>query len=378
MLLKSDVYRIVSDFFRTELARRQADALAVFETENEDDFFDRLPQEVRKTAFEKAATFFDYEPKEFSSFDLMVDFAYASYLKNRHLNFLTSGSTGVPKKCVHTEEMLREEANGVKDLFKPVKRIVSLVPSSHLYGCTFTICLPHVLRVPVKVLPALPTQPWEDLLQEGDLVTGFPLFWNYWLRAGNHFKPGIMALSSTAPCKDEIINDLFRAGLTNFVEIYGSSETGVIGTRTNAGSPFTIPDFWEISSRGNEIKIKRKSQSEWLLLPDEVDVIPPRQIRPLRRRDACVQVAGINVYPRHVEHILARHPAVKACRVRLMRPEEGERLKAFIVLNEGFSPDHVGIIRTYLSQKVTVHEMPRSFTFGKQLPVAALGKDTDW
>lgn len=61
-----------------------------------------------------------------------------------------------------------------------------------------------------------------------------------------------------------------------------------------------------------------------------------------------------------------------------MRPEEGNRLKAFIVLNEGFSQEHLGIIRTYLAQKLTVHELPRTFTFGTQLPVSHLGKDADW
>ena len=86
----------------------------------------------------------------------------------------------------------------------------------------------------------------------------------------------------------------------------------------------------------------------------------------------------MNVYPKRVEKVLASHPAVKACRVRLMRPDEGERLKAFIVLNEGYTPEHLGIIRTYLARRLTVHEYPRSFTFGESLPVSSLGKDADW
>ena len=99
---------------------------------------------------------------------------------------------------------------------------------------------------------------------------------------------------------------------------------------------------------------------------------------PLKRSDACVQVAGVNVFPKRVETVLSAHPAVKACRVRLMRPEEGERLKAFIVLNDGYSPGHLGIIRTYLGQRLTVHELPRSFTFGNELPVSSMEKDADW
>ncbi|MBR4356275.1 MAG: hypothetical protein IKP96_06925, partial [Elusimicrobiaceae bacterium] len=94
--------------------------------------------------------------------------------------------------------------------------------------------------------------------------------------------------------------------------------------------------------------------------------------------DGRVKVAGTNVYPAQVERILASHPAVKDCRVRLMRPEEGERLKAFIVLNEGYGPEHLGIVRTFLSQRLNVYEMPRTFTFGEVLPVTAAGRETDW
>lgn len=378
MLNRNDVKRMISDVLRTELARRQADALAVFETDNADELLSRLPHDILESASQKAAVLFGYGPRVFSSLELMTDYAYASFIKNRRVTFLTSGSTGEPKKCAHTVEMMEEEAFGTAALFKDVKRIVSLVPSSHLYGFSFTVTLPHALNVPVVTLPALPTQPWEKILQEGDLVAGFPLFWNYWLRAQNKFPAGVQALSSTAPCKDETIRGLYGAGVTRFTEIYGASETGAIAHRHQAGEPFEVFAFWDISLNGEQPQIKRLSQPDWLLLPDYVDLRHGRYLFPLRRSDACVQVAGINVYPKHVEDVLAAHPAVKACRVRLMRPEEGERLKAFLVLNDGYTPGHLGIIRTYLGQKLTVHELPRTFTFGAELPVSVLGKDADW
>lgn len=378
MLNRNDVKRMISDVLRTELARRQADALAVFETDNADDLLSRLPHDILESASQKAAVLFGYEPRVFSSLELMTDDAYASFIKTRRITFLTSGSTGEPKKCAHTVEMMEEEAFGAAPLFKDVKRIVSLVPSSHLYGFSFTVTLPHALNVPVAAIPALPTQPWEKILREGDLVAGFPLFWNYWLRAQNKFPAGVQALSSTAPCKDETIRGLYGAGLARFTEIYGASETGAIAYRHQAGEPFKVFSFWDISAPEGQPRIKRLSQPDWLLLPDHVDLQNERYLIPLRRSDACVQVAGINVFPKHVEQVLAAHPAVKACRVRLMRPEEGCRLKAFIVLSDGYTPEHLGIIRTYLAQKLTVHELPRAFTFGAELPVSVLGKDADW
>ena len=377
MLIKDDIKRMLGDLMRTELARRKVDALAVFELDDMDEVFVRMPQELLQNVFARAAAVFGFEPRTFSGLDVMPDFAFASYIKTGGVTFLTSGSTGAPKKCFHSDSMIREEAYGLKFLFPDVKRIVSLVPANHLYGFSFTVTLPRALNVPVVTLPALPTQPWEKLLHAGDLVVGFPLFWNYWLRCGNHFPQGIYTLSSTSPCKDEVIQGLLDAGTAGFTEIYGASETGAIACRHAPAVPFEILPFWE-TLNGPTPQIRRIAGGEWKQLPDQVELKSERFLIPLKRTDECVQVAGINVYPKHVEEILADHPAVKACRVRLMRPEEGNRLKAFIILNEGYSQEHLGIIRTYLTKKLTVHELPRTFTFGEHLPVSHLGKDADW
>lgn len=378
MLNKNDIQRMLGDLLRTELARNKVDALAVFETKELEDVFSRMPQELLQNVFTKAADIFGFTKRSFSALDMMTNYAFASYLKTGGITFLTSGSTGTPKKCFHSGDMIWQEAHGVKSLFPAVKRVVSLVPASHLYGFTFTVALPHALKVPVVTMAALPTQQWETLLQEGDLVAGFPLFWNYWLRCGNTFPKGVYVLSSTAPCKDIIIQGLLDAGAAGFTEIYGASETGAIAHRHTPAAPFELFDFWETAGTELPLKIRRTGDEKWLQLPDQVELKGERFLVPLKRTDACVQVAGINVYPKRVESVLKQHPAVKECRVRLMRPEEGNRLKAFVVLNEGFSQDHLGIIRTYLAKKLTVHELPRTFTFGPVLPVSNLGKDADW
>lgn len=378
MLNKTDIKRMLGDLLRTELARNKADALAVFETDDLDGVFARMPQELKQNVFTKAADIFGFQKRPFSALDLLTSYAFASYLKTGGVTFLTSGSTGTPKKCFHSSNMIWQEAHGVKTLFPKVKRVVSLVPASHLYGFTFTVALPHALNVPVVTMAALPTQSWETLLHEGDLVAGFPLFWNYWLRCGNRFPPNVYVLSSTAPCKDTIIQGLLDAGAAGFTEIYGASETGAIAHRHAPGAAFELFPFWETLGTHQPLQIRRQGTTKWLQLPDQVELKGERFLVPLKRTDACVQVAGINVYPKRVESVLNQHPAIKESRVRLMRPEEGNRLKAFVVLNDGFSPEHLGIIRTYLTKKLTVHELPRAFTFGPVLPVSHLGKDADW
>lgn len=377
MLNKPDVKRMIEDIIRTELARNRADALAVFDYPEDEDLLARLPAEVAETVRQSVSGMFGFPLRAFSSVALMTDYAYASFAANQAVHFFTSGSTGTPKKCVHTTEMMHEEAFGVAPLFKGIKRIISLVPSNHLYGFTFTVLLPHALGAEVKVYPPLPTLSWERILQPGDLMVGFPLFWNYWVRCQIRFPAGVYALSSTAPSKDETIRSLYELGVAGFTEIYGASETGAVAFRHHAGDAFELLPFWELDF-SEQPSVKRHSQSVWNVLPDNVELSDARHFRPAGRNDRCVQVAGVNVYPARVEEELRQHPAVQDCKVRLMRPDEGERLKAFIVLNEGFTPEHEAIIRTFLSRRVSVHEMPRRFTFGPALPVNTLGKDADW
>lgn len=377
MLNRSDIVQLIGDLMRTELARSQADSLAIFDADTEG-LWTNLPTDIKQKAEEKAASMFGYMPRTFSSLERMVDYAYASFLKNQQITFLTSGSTGTPKQCVHTVNMMWEEAHGLTPLFEGISRIVSLVPANHLYGFSFTVILPHALGIPVVHMPALPSQAWHTLLQPGDLMVGFPLFWNYWLRCENKFPGDIQVLSSTAPCKDEVIEGILQAGAHRFTEIYGSSETGAIAYRHQAGKPFEILPFWDISRKEKDPLIKRCSTTKWQSLPDKVIMKNERFLFPVSRQDACVQVAGENIYPKHVEQVLAQHPAVKECRVRLMRPEEGERLKAFVVLREGFGPEQLETIRTFLIKRLTVHEVPRTYTFGEMLPVSELGKEADW
>ena len=218
--------------------------------------------------------------------------------------------------------------------------------------------------------------PWKSLLQEGDVLAGFPLFWEYFLQAGNTFPPGVTAVTSTAPCPKGLFARLKQAGAERVVELYGATDTGGIGVRYDEGEPFQINDFWEISA--DHTQIRRKGIDGWLPFPDQVQFVPPRGIFPLKRMDRVVQVAGVNVSLDHVEKVLQQHPAVKVCRVRLMRPEEGKRLKAFIVLQAGYDDQILPQLRTYLTDRLSSHEMPRSFTFGESLPTNPMGKSSDW
>ncbi len=367
---------LVEDIFRTELVKQRRDILAFFDTA-EPLVLDRLPPQVRQEATRFTGAFFAFEPAPFATLPELALQACKAYEKNQAVYLSTSGSTGAPKQVRYTREMLEIEGACVGGHFKTAKRLVTLTPRQHLYGLSFAVMFASYYHIATVAMAPLPLQPWPALLKEGDVVAGFPLFWEYFLRAGHTFPVGVTAVTSTAPCPKGLFERLQKAGAQRVLELYGATETGGIGVRDSEDAPFQINDYWELA-QGVPPRIRRAGLAGWTGFPDEVRFVPPRGIFPLKRTDRLVQVAGVNVSLERVEKVILQYPAVKACRVRLMRPEEGQRLKAFLVLKEGHTAAELPQLRQFLISRLSSHEMPRAFTVGAQLPVGPMGKASDW
>ncbi len=377
MFPREKIEAIIKDIFRTELVNQRRDALAFFDTKAPLELA-ALPADVREQGAKQTGLFFGFDVVPFQTWDEIISQAERAYQQNQFVQLSTSGSTGKPKLARHTQLMMNEEARSVGAHFKTAKRLITLTPLQHLYGLSFGIFFPAVYGIPTEPMAPIPVQPWFSLLRAGDVVAGFPLFWEYFLKMENKFPSGVTAVTSTAPCPKGLFARLKKAGAERVVELYGASETGGIGVRQSEEEPFEINDYWQIAPEGNPPLIRRNDMDKWLPFPDEVKFVPPRGIFPLKRTDAVVQVAGVNVSLKKVEQALLAYPAVKACRVRLMRPEEGQRLKAFIVWREGHSEKDLPALRAYLTRQLTSHELPRAFAFGPSLPVNQMGKSSDW
>ncbi|WP_424246132.1 4-coumarate--CoA ligase (photoactive yellow protein activation family) [Elusimicrobium posterum] len=380
-LSKMEVTKMVSDFIKTELARGGHDIMSVFETDDIAPVFYQLGLEAKTKMIMGALMLFSNEPgTDFNIDSPIVDNCYDEYKKHKLVNFFTSGSTGYHKNCTHSQGAIREEAEGVRFLFKDIKRVFCTVPMHHSYGFAFGLAMAKLLEVPVFSKPPLPFK-WEETLQEGDLLIAFPLFLKQLLGADFIFPKGVTVLTATAPCPDEVIVELKKRGMSDFVEIYGASEGGAFAYRKEAYDPFTILPFWRPVYNDDDMleKLARKTTSLEVDVPDIVQVFEDGRFKPVGRKDNAVQVAGINVYPRKVEEIIKKFKFVADAAVRLMRPDEGERLKAFIVLKPGCDIGRVlPDLRAHMQENLTVHEMPRQLSFGDAIPVTDYGKRKDW
>ncbi len=303
--------------------------------------------------------------------------------------FRTSGSSGAPKDCPHALAELEREAGELEQLFPGTHRIVSLVASHHIYGFLFTVLLPRALGLlPGDVLDLRGASPGAVArqLQPGDLVVGFPDFWRTFAPVAGSVPEGVVGVTSTAPCPDEVAHAVADAGLARLVQVYGSSETAGVGWRAGADEDYRLFPYWErgeAAPEGAETLLRRLEDGriQSFTLQDRLAWSSAERFRPAGRVDQAVQVGGINVFPGYVADVLRMHPGVQEASVRLMRPDEGRRLKAFVVPREG-APFDAAALRTaltaWMGERLSAPERPTAYSFGSALPRQASGKLTDW
>ena len=302
------------------------------------------------------------------------------------LTFRTSGSTGVPRRCGHSLAALWQEVETLApSLFADRARVLLAVRTHHIYGFLFGVLLPRVLGIPssriVDLRQALPAS-LGATARDGDLVIGYPDFWRAVAQGAAPLPAGVVGVTSTAPCPDDVALGVEAAGLATLVQVYGSSETAGVGVRTDHRQPYTLLDFWRrLADDASALdRVAPDGTSSTIALPDRVEWQGARTFIPVARVDDAVQVAGVNVHPDRVRRCLLEHPAVSDASVRLMLPSEGQRLKAFVVLRAGYDGD-AGVrddLDRWMSGRLSAPERPRALTFGQAIPVSASGKLADW
>ena len=92
-----------------------------------------------------------------------------------------------------------------------------------------------------------------------------------------------------------------------------------------------------------------------------------------RKKDMLIY-KGYNVYPRDLEEVMAKHPAVQQCAVvGKPDPEAGEIPVAFVALKAGARATAEELLE-YCAKNVSAYKKIRQVIFKSQLPVSGAGK----
>lgn len=291
------------------------------------------------------------------------------------VTFHTSGSQGAPQRVSHPVARLWAEACVLARDLADRRRVVALVPAHHIYGFLWTVLLPARLDVPVLDLAGADPTGLAGHLGPGDLVAGVPAQWRYLAAAPAWAPADAVAVSSAGPLPPETARALTQdAGFARAIEVFGSTETGGLGWRSDPEAAFRLLDTWQPKTAADNT-LRRADDGSTAAPPDRLDWLDARHFLPVGRRDRAVTIGGVTVHPQAVARKLAARPGVAKARVR---PAEG-RLKALAVPQPGQDgPELAEALRSWAQTALPPAERPLRIQTAARIPTDALGKETDW
>jgi len=149
------------------------------------------------------------------------------------------------------------------------------------------------------------------------------------------------------------------------------------GIRLNAG------EVGELIVRGSNVMLGYYNKTQetqetikdgWLYTGDLAKKGADGYVYIVGRKKDMVNVRGLNVYPREIEDLLCRHPAVaEAAVIGVADYHKGEVPKGFVVLKPDASVSGRELI-VYLRQHLANYKVPRVIEVRKDLPRNATGK----
>lgn len=333
----------------------------------------------------------------------------------------TSGTTGLPKGCMHTNRTVqanivgayywsRTTPNAVHLMALPLFHVTGMVHSMHMpiySGSTMVITTRWNRDIAVQLIKNLGCTHWVTI---ATMIIDFLA--NPALRAED-----ISTLSSIsgggAALPEAVGEKLFNLSGLRFVEGYGLSETiaqthfnpadrpkmqclGIPSFDVDAriiepatGRELGIGEIGEIIVKGPQIMVgyyNREDENRQSFI--ELDGKKFFRTGDIGRYDEegyffivdrvkrMINASGYKVWPTEVESFLYKHPAIQqACVVGVPDERRGETVKAFVILNDGYEGKvSEEEIIDWSKQYMAAYKYPRQIEFRKQFPMTSSGK----
>jgi long-chain acyl-CoA synthetase len=331
----------------------------------------------------------------------------------------TGGTTGIPKGVMLTHRNVIANTTQcrawVPDLHEGEEVFLGVIPFFHVYG--LSTCQ-HLAMMTGSTLVLLPRFQVAEVLRAIQThrvtimsaipmmfmkMTEFPKAHRYDLQSLR------VCLSGASPLHAEVQECFERVTGVRISEGYGLTEAGPV-THCNPiygehppgsmGVPFPdtetrvvdletgehllpIGEVGELTVRGpqimqgywnNEQETRQVLRNGWLYTGDIVQQNDHGFFFLLDRKKDMIKTRGENVYPREVEEVLFRHPAVKDVVVAGVPDHHfGEAVKAYVVLHDGQSVTELELI-AHCRQSLAVFKAPASIAFRQELPRTLVGK----
>jgi len=351
----------------------------------------------------------------------------ATMLKGDDIGIMlyTSGTTGMPKGCVHFVRPVVIETQVVnKHVYKmkPGDCLGGAAPVSFAAGFgTFTL-MPFEGGAAISLIPKFTPADMMELIQKHKItiLTGlptayrglmkFPKFKDYDVSSVRMYTSGGDALGAeTLEAWQKLTGKPIWEGLggTEMLHLVTSNTMNKEPVPNSIGKALpgvqvrVVNPDWEDCKPGevgsmilkgpsgslywkpyvdNERLIKSQKKgviNGWNQMGDAVYMKEDGNIFFVSREDDMIKSSGYRIGPAEVEEAIEKHPAVaEAGVVGIPDPEKGQITKAFVVLKPGHegSDEFFEQLKEFLKEHIAIYKLPREIEYRKELPRTPTGK----
>jgi 2-aminobenzoate-CoA ligase len=351
----------------------------------------------------------------------------ATMLKGDDIGIMlyTSGTTGMPKGCVHFVKPIIIETKLVnKHVYKmkPGDCLGGAAPVSFAAGFgTFTL-MPFEGGAAISLIPKFTPPDMLDLIQKHKItiLTGlptgyrammkFPKFKDYDTSSIRLYTSGGDALGSETlsawqkltglpiweglggtemlhlvtsntmnpePMPDSIGKALPGVKCKVVDPEWNDCEPDQVGSMVIKGPSGSL--YWKPYENDNKLLRSQKKGvvNGWNQMGDAVFMKADGNIFFVSREDDMIKSSGYRIGPAEVEEAIEKHPAVaEAGVVGVPDPEKGQITKAFVVLKEGQegSDEFFEELKEFLKEHIAIYKLPRAIEYRSELPRTPTGK----
>ncbi|MGO9021154.1 MAG: acyl-CoA synthetase [Syntrophobacteraceae bacterium] len=337
----------------------------------------------------------------------------------------TSGTTGMPKGCIHFVRPTVIETRIVNRYVYQLKAgdvLGGAAPVSFAAGFgTFTL-IPFEGGAAISLVPKFAPPDMMDLIGKHKItvLTGlptayralikFPGFKNYDISSVRLFTSGGDALgaetlqswteltgkpiweglggtemlhlvTSNTMNPQPVPNSIGRALPGVEVRVVNASgedcKPGEVGSMVLKGASGTL--YWKPYENNEKLLKSQKSGvvDGWNKMGDAVYMAEDSNIFFVAREDDMIKSSGYRIAPSEIEEAMAKHPAIADVGiVGIPDPEKGQIVKAVVELKPGFtgSDQLTEEINNFLRDHIAVYKLPRIMQYMEKLPRTPTGK----
>ncbi|QBD79809.1 long-chain fatty acid--CoA ligase [Ktedonosporobacter rubrisoli] len=333
----------------------------------------------------------------------------------------TGGTTGVSKGVMLTHRNLLANTLQVRAWLPKIREgeetILCVAPFFHAYGLTVGMNSAIIMAAAMLLLPRFKA---DDVIKairryRPTLFPGIPTMYIALMRKVGKRTQDLNSIkyciSGAAPLPEQVQKEFEAMTGARLVEGYGLSEAspvthanpltdecrnGSIGLpfpgveamimNRETGQPVRAGEVGEIMVKGpnimqgywnREAETKAIFHNGWMHTGDVGKMDEEGYFYVIERAKDLIIAGGFNIYPREVEEVLFKHPAIlEAAAVGVADEYRGETVAAFIVLKPGHEPTEQikQEIVSFCKQELAAYKVPKILEFRESLPKTLVGK----